>query len=127
MYVVHDISRHAELNRLREQLLYSVAHELRGPLMVLDNALEILDTDYPDLTAAEFNQRAADRAAHGTPHAHADGRPAERGRHPVRALRGRAAQDGARGDRLDALEIVDPSLDGRGQRVEIELPEEPCR
>src|SRR5579859_3256864 len=42
VYVVHDISRHAEVNRLREQLLYSVAHELRGPLMVLDNALEIL-------------------------------------------------------------------------------------
>src|SRR6185503_16382556 len=50
VYVVHDISRHAEVNRLREQLLYSVAHELRGPLMVLDNALEILDTEYPGLT-----------------------------------------------------------------------------
>ena len=54
MYVAHDISRHAEVNRLREQLLYSVAHELRGPLMVLDNALEILDTDYDTLTAQEF-------------------------------------------------------------------------
>ncbi len=56
VYVVHDISRHAEVNRLREQLLYSVAHELRGPLMVLDNALEILDQDYDRLTAQEFNQ-----------------------------------------------------------------------
>jgi signal transduction histidine kinase len=56
VYVVHDISRHAEVNRLREQLLYSVAHELRGPLMVLDNALEILDSDYDRLTAQEFNQ-----------------------------------------------------------------------
>ncbi len=55
VYVVHDISRHAEVNRLREQLLYSVAHELRGPLMVLDNALEILDDDYDKLTAQEFN------------------------------------------------------------------------
>jgi two-component system, OmpR family, sensor histidine kinase VicK len=54
VYVVHDISRHAEMNRLREQLLYNVAHELRGPLMVLDNALEILDTDYAALTADEF-------------------------------------------------------------------------
>lgn len=54
VYVVHDISRHAEVNRLREQLLYSVAHELRGPLMVLDNALEILDSDYDKLTADEF-------------------------------------------------------------------------
>jgi signal transduction histidine kinase len=54
VYVVHDISHHAELNRLREQLLYSVAHELRGPLSVLDNALEILATDYADLPAAQF-------------------------------------------------------------------------
>jgi PAS domain S-box-containing protein len=56
VYVVHDISRHAEVNRLREQLLYNVAHELRGPLMVLDNALEILDDDYDRLTAQEFAQ-----------------------------------------------------------------------
>jgi signal transduction histidine kinase len=56
VYVVHDISRHAEVNRLREQLLYNVAHELRGPLMVLDNALEILDTEYEALTAQEFVQ-----------------------------------------------------------------------
>jgi hypothetical protein len=56
VYVVHDISRQAEVNRLREQLLYSVAHELRGPLMVLDNALEILDDDYEKLTAQDFNQ-----------------------------------------------------------------------
>jgi len=56
VYVVHDISRHAEVNRLREQLLYNVAHELRGPLMVLDNALEILDTEYDGLTAEEFVQ-----------------------------------------------------------------------
>ena len=56
VYVVHDISRHAEVNRLREQLLYSVAHELRGPLMVLDNALEILDMDYPGLSVEDFRQ-----------------------------------------------------------------------
>ena len=56
VYVVHDISRQAEVNRLREQLLYGVAHELRGPLMVLDNALEILDADYDKLTAQDFNQ-----------------------------------------------------------------------
>jgi PAS domain S-box-containing protein len=54
VYVVHDISRHAEVNRLREQLLYSVAHELRGPLTVLDNALEILDLELMHLTADEF-------------------------------------------------------------------------
>jgi signal transduction histidine kinase len=54
VYVVHDVSRHAEVNRLREQLLYNVAHELRGPLTVLDNALEILQADFEHLPAEEF-------------------------------------------------------------------------
>jgi len=42
------------LHRVREQLLYSVAHEVRGPLTVLDNALELLSTNYAELTAEEF-------------------------------------------------------------------------
>ena len=99
VYVAHDISRHAEVNRLREQLLYSVAHELRGPLMVLDNALEILDTDYDKLTAQEFAHCARQRAANGASHADADGGPAERREHSVGAFRGRAASDRARADR----------------------------
>jgi signal transduction histidine kinase len=54
VYVVHDISQHAELNRLREQLLYDVAHELRGPMGILDNALDIVATDYGSLSTSEF-------------------------------------------------------------------------
>ncbi len=49
VYVVHDVSQHAEVMRLREQLLYDVAHELRGPLGVLEGVIEILATDYGDL------------------------------------------------------------------------------
>jgi signal transduction histidine kinase len=45
---------HIEMNRLREQLLYSVAHELRAPLAVLENALDILAEGYADLPADEF-------------------------------------------------------------------------
>jgi len=45
---------HLEVNRMREQLLYSVAHELRGPLAVLENALDILSEGYADLPAEEF-------------------------------------------------------------------------
>ena len=65
VHIIHDISRHAELSRLREQLLYDLAHELRGPLTVLDNALEILNTDYGELNADEFGQlvRGATRTA----------------------------------------------------------------
>ena len=124
VYVVHDISRHAEVNRLREQLLYSVAHELRGPLMVLDNALEILDTEYPRADGRRVRPGAWHGAAYRAAHADAHGRPAQRGQHPVRSFRGRAAPRPSWSRSLtDALEIVTPAIDGRGQRVELELPE----
>jgi signal transduction histidine kinase len=123
VYVVHDISRHAEVNRLREQLLYSVAHELRGPLMVLDNALEILDTEYPRLTAEEFDQVL------GTAR-----RTARRMRTLMEDLLSAGSIQSGRfvvaprstdlaGIVADALEIVSPSIEGRGQRVDLELPD----
>ncbi len=56
IYVIRDISHYAEINRLREQLLYDVSHELRAPMAVLENALEILATDYADLSASEFDE-----------------------------------------------------------------------
>ena len=43
VYVLHDVSEHVELSRLREKLLLYVAHELRGPATVLDNALDLLE------------------------------------------------------------------------------------
>lgn len=46
--------RQIEVNRMREQLLYSVAHELRGPLGVLENALDILSVDYAELSTDQF-------------------------------------------------------------------------
>ncbi|MBV9597752.1 MAG: PAS domain-containing sensor histidine kinase [Chloroflexi bacterium] len=124
VYVVHDISRHAELNRLREQLLYSVAHELRSPLMVLDNALEILETDYLHLTAHDFDQVLGKAR-----------RTALRMRTLMEDLLSAGSiQSGhfvvvPRRTELDsivmdAMEIVSPAIEGRGQRVELELPEE---
>src|SRR5262249_12106623 len=124
VYVVHDISRHAEVNRLREQLLYSVAHELRGPLMVLDNALEILDTEYPRLTTEEFNH------VMGT---------ARRTARRMRTLREDLLSAGIiqscrfvvaprktdlEGIIADALDVVGPVIQGRGQRVELKLAED---
>jgi signal transduction histidine kinase len=53
LYVLHNVSKFIELNRLREQLLYNVAHELRGPVGVLENVLEILADDYATLTLDE--------------------------------------------------------------------------
>jgi signal transduction histidine kinase len=40
--IQQDVEHHLEISRLREQLLFHVAHELRGPMTVLDNALELL-------------------------------------------------------------------------------------
>ncbi|HYY89968.1 MAG TPA: ATP-binding protein [Chloroflexota bacterium] len=122
VYVVHDISRHAEVNRLREQLLYSVAHELRGPLMVLDNALEILDLDFDHLTAEEF------RGVVGTAR-----RTTKRMRMLMEdMLSAGAIQSGhfvvaPRPSRLadivdEAIDILRPALDRRGQQIVRELP-----
>jgi PAS domain S-box-containing protein len=119
VYVVHDISRHAELNRLREQLLYSVAHELRGPLMVLDNALEILDADYDKLTAHEFAQVLGSAR-----------RTARRMRTLMEDLLSAGAIQSGRfvvaprptqlhAIVLEAVDIMTPAIDGRGQTIEI--------
>ena len=121
VYVVHDISRHAEVNRLREQLLYSVAHELRGPLMVLDNALEILESEYARLTAAEFDQvlgsaRRTSRRLRTLMEDLLSAGSIQSG-HFVVAPR----KTHLRVIVTDALEIVSPSIDGRGQHVEIDL------
>jgi two-component system phosphate regulon sensor histidine kinase PhoR len=122
VYVVHDISRHAEVNRLREQLLYSVAHELRGPLMVLDNAFEILEGEYPNLTDQEFGHIL------GTAR-----RTARRMRTLMEDLLSAGSiQSGhfvvaPRATDLltivkDALDLVKPVTQGRGQSVEVALP-----
>jgi signal transduction histidine kinase len=56
IFVVHDVSRHAELNRLREELLHDVAHELRGPLTNLESALELLTAYAGDLTVQDHER-----------------------------------------------------------------------
>jgi signal transduction histidine kinase len=123
VYVVHDISRHAEVNRLREQLLYSVAHELRGPLMVLDNALEILDSEYPHLNAEEYEQvlGTARRTARRMRTLMEDLLSAGsiQSGHFVVAPR-RAELEGIV---ADALEVIQPVIQGRGQRVYFETPD----
>jgi PAS domain S-box-containing protein len=122
VYVVHDISRHAELNRLREQLLYSVAHELRGPVMVLDNALEILDSDYPKLTTSEF--------------AHVLGTARRTARRMRTLMEDLLSAGSIQSGRFvvaprptelhaiisDAVEIMTPAIEGRKQRLVIDVP-----
>lgn len=56
LYILHDTSPFAEIDRIKEQFLFNVAHELRGPLAVLDNALEILGDSYAELSAVEMRR-----------------------------------------------------------------------
>jgi signal transduction histidine kinase len=59
VYIVHDVSHYVALNHLREQLLYSVAHELRGPLAVLNTTLDLVSADYAGLPVEEMDRLLA--------------------------------------------------------------------
>jgi signal transduction histidine kinase len=54
-----------ELNRLKDEYLFSVAHEVRTPLASLVASVEILASDYADMDASEFaaTLRRIERAA----------------------------------------------------------------
>ena len=123
VYVLHDVSHYAEINRLREQLLYSVAHELRGPLGALENALELLDEPPGELSADEREQlmKTARRTVlrlHLLMEDLLSAGTIQSGRFHVRA----------RPTPLiavvnDAVDMLQPLSGSRGQRVEREIPE----
>lgn len=126
VYVVHDISHHAQLNRMREQLLYNVAHELRAPMAVLANALEMLSTEYGDLSAQEFDQLlgSARRTVTRLHHLMEDLLNAgtiQSGRFVIRAQPTELSSIVQ-----EALEIVQFSLDARSQRIDIQMPSDSC-
>lgn len=123
VYVLHDITQHAELNRMREQLLYSVAHELRGPLGVLENALDIIATDYADLSAEEHARMTGSAF-----------RTVKRLRSLMEDLLSAGSIQSGRfhivPERVEVRDVVDesvetvrPALDERGQVVEVDVAE----
>src|SRR6202022_4531734 len=96
--------------------------ELRGPLMVLDNAFEILESEYPNLTDKEFGQVL------GTAR-----RTARRMRTLMEDLLSAGSiQSGhfvvapRKTDLLsivkDALDLIHPATLGRRQQVEVTVP-----
>lgn len=110
---------HIAVNQMREQLLYSVAHELRNPLAVLQNALDILGEEYADLSTDEF--------AHLTDSAR---RTAARLRTLMEDLLSAGAIQAGRfhvdprpmelsGIVTEAIELVAPAVDERRQTVEV--------
>jgi signal transduction histidine kinase len=124
LYVLHDITSHAELNRMREQLLYSVAHELRGPLGVLENALELIAEEYAELSADEFGRLigSAQRTAHRLRTLMEDLLSAgtiQAGRFRInpRPIELRQIVD-------ESVESVEMPVSERGQRVEVSIPDD---
>lgn len=119
--VRRERDHHIAMNRLREELLYSVAHELRAPLAVLENGLDILVEGYADLPTDEFarvagsTQRTARRlrtlmedllsaGSIQAGHFRVDARPVE-----LRAIVN------------DAVESIESVVSEQGQRVEVDL------
>ncbi|MBI2862807.1 MAG: PAS domain-containing sensor histidine kinase [Chloroflexi bacterium] len=122
VYVLHDVSQHVELQRLREHLLYSAAHELRGPITALENSLDILVGNYADMSVSELQRmlqaarRTATRLRSLTESLLSVG-SIQSGRFQVRPR-----QTMVRTVIDDALEMVGPILETRGQKVEVEMP-----
>jgi PAS domain-containing protein len=91
IYVIHDVTEHVELGRMREQLLYSVAHEVRGPITILDNVLDVLAHENEELSADE--QAGAIGTQHRGPPPQHHRIVVERRVYPVRKVPG-ASQSG---------------------------------
>lgn len=121
VYALHDVSRHTDLSRMREELLYSVAHELRGPLGVLENSIDIIATEQDDLLPGEIARLAT---------------TAQRTARRLRSLMEDLLSAGAiQAGRIavdpqplevselieSAAELVQPALDERQQRLEVDV------
>ena len=120
VFVVHDISQYVELNRLREQLLYDVAHELRSPLSTLTNVLDILAGEYGELSTKDFDQLigSARRTAarlHGLMEDLLNAGSIQAGRFAIRSQSVDLASIVE-----DAVEVVQPMAQIRQQRIVVE-------
>ena len=54
LHTVRDVTANAQLLRLKEQFLFSVAHELRTPVSALSASLDLIHRDLGTMTAAEL-------------------------------------------------------------------------
>lgn len=122
VYVVHDISPHAQLNRMREQLLYNVAHELRGPLSVLNGVLDIVAVEHAELPPEEMGQLlgSAQRTSRRLSMLMEDLLSAG----SIQSGRFKVSPQPTELSSIvdDALETVQSIVAGRSQRVAVDLP-----
>ncbi|MBM2812001.1 MAG: histidine kinase, partial [Chloroflexi bacterium] len=123
VYIIHDVSPHAELSRLREELLHNIAHELRRPLTVVEGSLELLHGSYADLPVAEFDELMSSarrnlRRLDATLDELLNAGTIQAGRFVVRLKRIdlKAVID-------ETLELLEPALRQRGQRIDVSVSE----
>lgn len=117
VFIVHDVSRHTALSRLREQLLHDVAHELRTPLSVLDLMLAGLTERFAEMSAEEYSEmlrkgRASSRRLRDLTDNMLSAASIQSGHFvvsPQPVTAGEIVQEAS-----DATELV---LDGRGQSI----------
>jgi chemotaxis family two-component system sensor kinase Cph1 len=119
-----ELARHEEVGRMREEMLYSVAHELRNPLGVLENALDILTTERADLSSGD-SQRLLASARRTAARLHAlmedllSAGSIRSGRFAIRAQSVPVSTILA-----DAAEVVDASLRDRAQTLRLDVPDD---
>jgi signal transduction histidine kinase len=119
LYVIHDVSAMVEANWWREQILYTLAHEIAGSFTLLQHGLELIEQEEPDCENAGF-LRIAQQTIEKTHLLMEDLLAAG-------SLRGRRFKVHPRRVRLDELvreaaSAVWPETQSRSQRIQLALP-----
>lgn len=120
--VLRDETELETSRRLRDTIMANISHEFRTPLSAQLASIELLLDQLPDLSSAQIGQlvRSLQRSTL---------RLTQLVDNLLESARVEAGQDRLRGGQValdevieDALELMRPLLDQRGQRVALELP-----
>jgi len=121
LHTVRDVTAQAELLRLKEEFLMEVAHELRTPIAALSASLDLVFEDALTMSREELQtlagtlRRSALRLEHLVENL-LDAGSIEAGTFQVRVL-----PTSLRQTLSDMLALVQPMLDAKAQRLQIEL------
>src|SRR5439155_519336 len=121
LHTVRDVTAQAELLRLKEEFLMEVAHELRTPIAALSASLDLVFEDALTMSREELQtlagtlRRSALRLEHLVENP-LDAASIEAGTFQVRVL-----PTSLRQTLSDMLALVQPMLDAKAQRLQIEL------
>lgn len=121
IHTIRDVTAQAELLRLKEDFLLQVAHELRTPIAALSASLDLLQQDALTMSREELERmvgtlrRSALRLEHLVENL-LDAGSIEAGTFQVRMV-----PTTIRNALEDALELVRPMLESKGQRLVTEI------